>query len=416
MEAADCIVIGAGPAGLFCAIHAAAPECRVIILEKNARPGAKLLLAGSGQCNITHDGEIRDFLTHYGNHGRFLRTALMSFSNKDLVEFFYERGLGMETEKNGKIFPSTRKSDDVLEILRDECTKRGVSIRYSEPVQDLIRAGDGFRITTENGEYQARTIVLATGGASYQKTGSTGDGYRLAGALDQPVTERAPALTPVIIREYPFADLAGISFENLPFTVWRSGRKAGTWRGDILFTHTGLSGPGILDASRDIRAGDVIRISFAGDLTRETFAGELTGLVQANGPRLVRTIMAGFPVPDRLLKKILLLSGIPDDLTCAHLTAKQRSLLIACCTEFPLTVDRLGDFSIAMATRGGVALDDVNQKTMESKCVPGLFFAGEVLDIDGDTGGYNLQAAFSTGYCAAMGIRAACNQPPNRSA
>lgn len=415
MEAADAIVIGAGPAGLFCAIHAAVPGYRIIILEKNARPGAKLLLAGSGQCNITHGGEIRDFLTHYGNHGRFLRSALMSFSNRDLVEFFHERGLAMETEKNGKVFPETRNSGDVLEILLDECRKCGVIIRYGEPVRELLRAEEGFRITTGSGVYQAKSVVIATGGASYQKTGSTGDGYRLAGALDQPVTETAPSLAPVLIREYPFADLAGISFENLPFTVWRSGRKAGSWHGDILFTHTGLSGPGILDASRDIRAGDVIRIAFAGDRTREIFTDELTGLVQANGPRLVRILLAGFSVPDRLQKKILSLAGIPEDLTCAHLTSKQRSQIIAYCTEFPLTVDRLGDFSIAMATRGGVALDDVNQKTMESKCVPGLFFAGEVLDIDGDTGGYNLQAAFSTGYCAAMGLRASLGDISNRS-
>ncbi len=170
-------------------------------------------------------------------------------------------------------------------------------------------------------------------------------------------------------------------------------------------THTGLSGPGILDVSRDIRAGDVIRVSFAGDLSRGSFADRLAGLVQANGPRLVRTVMARFPIPDRLLKKILSLSGIPDNLTCAHLTARQRSLLVTNCTEFPMSVATLGDFSVAMVTRGGVALEGVNQKTMESKHVPGLFFAGEVLDIDGDTGGYNLQAAFSTGHCTAMGVR-----------
>ncbi len=399
------VIIGAGPAGLFCAIHAAGPGRRVLVLEKNGQPGNKLLLSGSGQCNITHAGAIRDFLSRYGSHGTFIKPSLLGFSNDDLIRFFEGRGLAMETEESGKVFPKTRSSADVLKVLLRECRDRGVELHCGEPVTGIEKVPDGFFVTTEKDTVHARVVVLTTGGASYPKTGSTGDGYRFAALLGQPVTDRAPALTPVIVRDYPFAGLAGISCAGALFSVWRDGKKTGEYRGDVLLTHTGLSGPGILDASRDIRAGDVIRVSFAGDLSRESFADRLADLVQANGPRLVRTVMAGFPIPDRLLKKILSLSGIPDNLTCAHLTARQRSQLATNCTEFPMSVAALGDFSIAMATRGGVALDGVDRKTMESKLVPGLFFAGEVLDIDGDTGGYNLQAAFSTGYCAAMGIR-----------
>jgi predicted Rossmann fold flavoprotein len=223
--------------------------------------------------------------------------------------------------------------------------------------------------------------------------------------LGQPVTDIAPALTPVIVRNFPLADLAGISFENIPFTLWHEGKKAGSFQGDILITHTGLSGPGILDASRHFSDGDILRISFAGATTRESFDRELAGLLQAQGTRLVRTAMAGLRIPERLVRRILDLSGVPDDLTGAHLTAVQRKEIVTRCTEFPFVIDRPGDFSVAMATRGGIALGDVNPGTMESKRVPGLFFAGEVLDIDGDTGGYNLQAAFSTGYAAAMAIR-----------
>jgi len=405
MDPYDVAVIGGGPAGLFCAIHAASPSCRVVLFEKNEQPGKKLLLSGTGQCNITHAGEIRDFLTRYGDHGKFVKPALMGFSNTDLIQFFSERGLMMETEKSGKVFPKSRSAADVLSLLLGECRVQGVEIRCGEPVIGVEKNADGFLITTGTGAYPARAVVLTTGGASYPKTGSSGDGIRLAAGLGQPVTALAPALTPVTVRDYPFADLAGISFEDLPFTHWHDGKKTGTFRGDILFTHTGLSGPGILDASRYFTAGDTLRVSFAGKIPRESFDRDLTALLQAQGTRLVRTAMAGLHLPDRLLRKILKLSGVPDDLTCAHLTAAQRKEIVTRCTEFPFVIDRLGDFSVAMATRGGIALESVNQKTMESKIVPGLFFAGEVLDIDGDTGGYNLQAAFSTGYAAAMALR-----------
>jgi len=405
MDVYDVAVIGGGPAGLVCAIHAAAPGKRVVVFEKNAEPGRKLLLSGTGQCNITHAGEVRDFLSRYGDHGKFVRPSLMAFSNNDLIRFFSERGLAMETEKNGKVFPKTRSAADVLGLLLRECHAKSVELRYGEPVIGLEKEADRFLIRTGTVSYAARSVVLTTGGASYPKTGSTGDGCRLAAALGQPVTGTAPALTPVIVRDYPFADLAGISFEDIPFTLWHEGKKTGSFCGDVLFTHTGLSGPGILDPSRYFAAGDVLRVSFAGNISRESFDRDLAGLIHSHGTRLVRTALAGLPLPERLLRKILALAGVPDELTCAHLTAPQRKEIVTRCTEFPFVIDRPGDFSIAMATRGGIALESVNQKTMESKLVPGLFFAGEVLDIDGDTGGYNLQAAFSTGYAAAMAIR-----------
>jgi predicted Rossmann fold flavoprotein len=397
-------IIGAGPAGLFCAIHAAAPGRRVVLFEKNTEPGRKLQLAGSGQCNITHAGEIPAFLTRYGNHGRFLKPALMGFSNAALVRFFTDHGLAMVTEENGKIFPKTRSSADVLRLLTQECGEHGVEIRCGEPVTGLTKAVDTFSITTDKGTYRATNLVITTGGASYPKTGSAGDGYRLAATLGQPVTEITPALAPLLVRPFPFASLSGISFEGMRFSVWRDGRKISDHTGDVLFTHLGLSGPGILDASRAIRPGDVIRLSFVGAMRREEFAADIAKRAADNTGWQVSTILAKYPIPERLNRKLLKLSGIPEDLKCSQFSAEKRNALIANCTEFPLAVERLGDFAIAMATRGGVALDQVNPKNMESKLVPGLFFAGEVLDIDGDTGGYNLQAAFSTGHCAAVGI------------
>ncbi len=405
MERSDVVVIGAGPAGLFCAIHAAAPGTRVLVLEKNERLGAKLLLSGSGQCNITHDGEIREFILHYGDHGKFIKPSLMAFTNRALTAFFNERGLPMVTEETGKIFPQTKSAEDVLEILLAECRKRGVVIRCNESVQAITRQEGLFTITTGSDQYLAQTVVITTGGRSYPKCGTTGDGYRLAETLGQPVTEIAPALAPLLIRPFPFASLSGISFEQMLFSVWRGGKKIAEHTGDVLFTHLGLSGPAILDASRGIRPGDVIKLSFVGPLRREEFAAEIAKRAAENTSWQVSTILAKYPVPERLNRKLLKLAGIPEDLKCAHFSGEMRSALVTNCTEFPLTVERLGDFAVAMATRGGIALEQVNQKTLESKIVPGLFFAGEVLDIDGDTGGYNLQAAFSTGYCAGQGIR-----------
>jgi predicted Rossmann fold flavoprotein len=405
MTDADVVVIGAGPAGLFCAIHAAAAGSRVLLLEKNSRPGAKLLLAGSGQCNISHDGDIREFVTHYGDHGKFIRPALMSFTNRDLMTFFQDRGLAMMAEKDGKVFPETRRSADVLELLLAMCRKHGAAIRCGEPAMRIARTGENFTVTTGTGTYSSASVVITTGGAAYPQCGTTGDGYRLAASLGQPVTETAPALTPLLIRPFPFAALMGQSFEQMHFSLWRGGKKVADYTGDVLFTHLGLSGPGILDASRWIQPGDIVRLSFVGSMRREEFAADIAKRAAENPNWQVGTILAKYPLPERLNRKLLKISGIPEDHKCAHFSAAQRTALVTNCTEFPLTVAELGDYKIAMATRGGIALDSVNAKTMESKIVPGLFFAGEVLDIDGDTGGYNLQAAFSTGYLAALGIR-----------
>lgn len=405
MEQYDVVVIGAGPAGLFCALQAALPGHCILLLEKNKSPGTKLLLSGSGQCNITHGGEIRDFLSHYGDHGKQVRPALFGFSNQDLIGFFSERGLSMITEDNGKVFPQTRRSADVLAILVHECRERGVVLRCDEPVTGVTRSPQGFEIDTPVATYRTMVLVITTGGVSYPHTGSTGDGYRFSESLGQPVTKTAPALTPLRIRNYPFAELSGISFECMHFTVWRAGKKIADTTGDVLFTHLGLSGPGILDASRNIQADDEIRLSFVGHLKQEEFAADLIKRAGKNRTWQLKTLLAEYPIPERLNRILLALSGIPPDLTCAHFSAAQRSKLIMNWTQFPLTVSEPGDYSIAMVTRGGVALDGVNLKTMESRIIPNLFFAGEVLDIDGDTGGYNLQAAFSTGFLAARSIR-----------
>jgi predicted Rossmann fold flavoprotein len=367
-------------------------------------PGTKLLLSGSGQCNITHDGGIENFLSHYGVHGIFLKPALLAFSNRALVEFFTQHGLRMVTDENGKVFPKTRRSADVLELLISICNDCGVILYTGEPVNEIIRTNKLFEITTGRAVYRSTFLLIATGGASHPATGSTGDGYRLAAGMGHTITEIAPALTQLSIREFPFGDLCGISFSAMQFSVWRQGSKVFEKTGDILFTHKGLSGPGILDCSRSVRSGDIIRLSFVGARHRDRFAHEFIERIHAHGSRRIKSVLSSYNIPERLVRKIMVLCNIPSDCTCAHLSAPLRSQLIMHLSDFPLTVGVPGDFSVAMVTRGGVSLDEVNPKTMESRKVKNLFFAGEVLDVDGDTGGYNLQAAFSTGMLAARSI------------
>ncbi|MDD3857628.1 MAG: NAD(P)/FAD-dependent oxidoreductase [Methanoculleus sp.] len=398
------VIIGGGPAGLFCALRAAGEGRNVVLFEKKPAPGRKLLVAGSGQCNITHDGEIAGFLTHYGDHGAFLRPALMNFTNRDLIAFFAAHGLPMKAEPGGKVFPETRRSADVLAVLLAECAARGADLRCGEPVRTVERESDGFIIRTEKAVVRAGVLVIATGGASYPATGSTGDGYAFARALGQPVTEVAPALAPVYVEAYPFADLAGISFANIALAVYRGGKRVRRQTGDLLFTHTGLSGPGILDLSRAILPGDELRVTFLSGMNAEEVRKRVAGAVAAGGPRQVKTVLGDLPLPERFVRRLLEIAGVSPGETCARLPKKSRNAIIASLAEFPFTVARLGGFDEAMATRGGVALEGINPKTMGSKTVEGLYCIGEVLDIDGDTGGYNIQAAFSTAALAARHI------------
>ncbi|WP_292521825.1 NAD(P)/FAD-dependent oxidoreductase [Methanoculleus sp.] len=398
------MVIGGGPAGLFCALRAAGEGRQVVVYEKKPAPGRKLLVAGSGQCNITHDEEIANFLSHYGEHGKFLRPALMNFTNRDLIAFFADRGLAMQTEPGGKVFPETRRSADVLAILLAECAARGVEIRCNDPVQDVERDAAGFLVTAETGTVRADVLVIATGGASYPATGSTGDGYAFARALGQPTTEVAPALAPVYPADYPFADLAGVSFQGITLTLYRDKRRVARQIGDLLLTHTGLSGPGILDLSRAVRPGDVLRVTFLPEATAEAARDRVTAAIAAGGARQVKTVLADFPLPERFVRRLLDLAGVPPGETAAQIKKQARTAVAAAIAEFPFTVARVGGFNEAMATRGGVALSGINPKTMASKTVPGLYCIGELLDIDGDTGGYNLQAAFSTAALAARDI------------
>lgn len=397
----DCIVVGAGPAGLFCAINAGLAGLSVLVLEKNASAGRKLLASGSGRCNLTNAATVDEFLLRYGGASRFVKPAILGFSNKDLMAFFSERGVSLVEMNDGKIFPVSQNSRDILKILLDEAARVGVEIRYGSPTESVARDGDLFVARSGGEEFRSVNLLLSTGGKSYPGTGSTGDGYRFAKELGHSIAETAPALAPLVIEDYAFAECAGVSLKDAFFSVVRDGKEIARASGDVLFTHKGLSGPGILDSSRLVRAGDEILLRLTGTLVEAEVERAILDASDNAGKRTVKVFVCSLGIPERLALVVLSLCGIDGATVIARLGRESRKRLLRELDAMPFRVAGLGGYEEAMATRGGVSLSEVNPKTMESRFVRGLYFAGEILDVDGDTGGFNLQFAFSSGKLAA---------------
>jgi predicted Rossmann fold flavoprotein len=403
----DVLIVGAGPAGLFTAIHAAEKFEKVLILEKQPDPGRKLLLTGSGQCNFTNIRPIQEFHEAYGDHGHFLKPALFHFTNKDAIAFFKQYGVEpVVVEENGKVFPKSRQAGDILNLLLSLCEKRNVEIRFRERVTRLtMQANRVSQVYSATGEYQARNVVIATGGKSYPGTGSTGDGYSLAQSLGHSLIPPRPGLTPFYIKNFSLAELTGISFKDLKVTLWREGKKLKTLSGALLLTHQGISGPVVHDLARFARGGDWVKLSFVPFENAEEFKQEWLADLEQNGRVKTRTWFKKYHLAGALVRKIMLLADANPAGSVAELSREKRLALLRLATAFPLEIESLGDFNVAMVTCGGVPLKEVNSKTMESRLVKGLYFAGEVLDIDGDSGGYDLQAAWSTAALAAHAMK-----------
>jgi len=396
----DVIIIGAGPAGLFSAANI--ENKKVLIIEKNKRPGRKLLLTGAGQCNYTNNCAINEFFDRYGDKGRFIKPALYNFTNQETIDFFKKRGLRSIIREDDKVFPSSLKAIDVLNVLIDSVNH--AQMLLNTRVERVSYDADKklFYIKTHAFAYAAYNLIIATGGKSYPDTGSTGAGYEFAASLGHSVVEPKPALTPIYVENYQFGELSGVSFKNIKLSLFKNNKKTKEFAGDFLFTHINISGPVIINNSRYMEAGDIIKINFTAFSNEDDFRSFFESLIQSKTS--IKTALKDLALPRRFVEKALEICGIDENLPCSQLSKIQRNSLIQMFSAHPMKIIKLGDYNIAMVTKGGVSTSEVNSKTMESKKIPGLYFTGEVLDYDGDTGGFNIQAAFSTAKLAADAI------------
>jgi predicted Rossmann fold flavoprotein len=397
VEKFEQIIIGAGAAGLFAAAHS---KLKTLVLEKKSEAGNKLLISGQGRCNFTHSGQISLFFAHYGNNSTFIKQVLKKYTNQQLIQFLENQGLKIFEDKNGKLFPESGNASDILDILTCNCHKNNHKFLYNQAVLDISYVDGLYKITTKTDSFLGKKVLIATGGKSYPSTGSTGDGYELAEKFGHTIIEPKPALSPVYIKNYQFREIAGVSLNNCQINLYRKDKKLAKHFGHMVFTHNGLSGPGILDFSRYMESLDILKLNICG-ISIEELNSMFLEEVKNNGKSTIQTFLRQFEIPKALLRILLEQVKIEPAEKIGNLNKEQRKQLIEKFCECPFEIEKIAGFNVAMCTTGGVSVNEINPKTMESKLQPGLFFAGEVIDIDGDTGGYNLQAAFSTGYIAA---------------
>ncbi|MBN2467160.1 MAG: NAD(P)/FAD-dependent oxidoreductase [Deltaproteobacteria bacterium] len=399
-------VIGGGPAGLIAAGQAAEAGGETILLEKMNRCGRKLCITGKGRCNITNVANVADFIDHFGTKGRFLRQAFSRFFTPELMGFFEERGLALITERGGRVFPASGKASDVLHVLLKWLRQCGVGIKYSSRVDDLL-TGNGriAGVVCRGGRISCDAVILATGGASYPATGSTGDGYRLAESVGHSIVPIRPALVPLETLGDAAKEMAGLTLRNVVVQLLVNGRKGKKAFGEMTFAAFGVTGPVILTVSGAavdaLRAGDAVALSIdlKPALDEKKLDARLLRDFSSRSREGFSSLLRGL-LPAEMVPVCLRFTGIAPDRTAGIVTAAERRRLRAWLKDFRLEVTGHRPFTEAIITAGGVNSGEIDPRTMESRRTKGLFIAGELLDVHADTGGYNLQAAFSTGWVA----------------
>jgi hypothetical protein len=401
----DAVVIGAGAAGLVVAIHAAERGRRVLLLEKSRKPGVKILMSGGTRCNITHDCDARGIVAAFGPNGKFLHSALAALGPRETVALFEAEGVATKVEETGKVFPVSDRAVDVLEALLRRLKRSGATLTVGEPVQRLQTLPDGgFRVATPLREVTAEKVVVTTGGKSYPGCGTTGDGYAFAAQFGHAIVPTRPALVPLTVQPAWVGELRGITLPDVQLKVVEEAKPLSARRGSVLFAHFGLTGPAPLDVSRAVSghpkpAGLTLEADLLPGEPEPQFDEFVRVETAAQGKKQLAVVLAD-KLPRRVCDQLLTLAGLPPDRKAAALSKVERQKLVAGAKRLRLPLRGTLGFEKAEVTAGGVALDGVDSRTMQSKRQPGLYFAGEVLDLDGWIGGYNFQAAWSTGWLA----------------
>ncbi|NCQ10557.1 MAG: NAD(P)/FAD-dependent oxidoreductase [Bacteroidetes bacterium] len=402
----DVIVVGAGPSGLLAAGRAAERGCKVLLLEKMRQAGRKLLITGKGRCNITNNAPIGEFITHVFPNGRFLRNAFSNFFSQDIIELLQRYGVESMLERGGRYFPASNSSADVLQGLLSWVKELKVEIRCGYRVEKLIADDNMIQGLRANGElFYARNIILATGGKSYPATGSNGEGYELARGVGHSINRVMPALVPLETEGSIAQKLQGLNLKNVRAVVWSNGKKMGEDFGEMIFTHFGLSGPIILTLSRIVveelhKKNQVeVTIDLKPALDDQKLDNRLIRDLNEHGKKKLGNIFQ-FWLPASMVPVFIELLEIDPEKECHQVSAKERKQILHLLKNFRFKISHHRSFKEAIITAGGVATDEISPKNMESKLVKGLFFAGEMIDLDAETGGYNLQIAYSTGWLA----------------
>lgn len=404
------IVVGGGAAGAMAAIAAARSGSWTTLFEKNEKIGKKLFITGKGRCNVTNACETEELFDNVVSNGKFLYSAFYSFDNNSTMDFFEQAGCMLKTERGDRVFPKSDHSSDVIAALNRELSERGVEVFLHTPVKEILleERPDGKRVRgvrlADGREEPADSVVVATGGISYESTGSTGDGYRFAERAGHKLAEAKPALVPFNIQEPFCRDMMGLSLKNVSVSLSCDGKELYQGFGEMLFTHFGVSGPLILTASsyyakRACGKRAVLRLDLKPALTEEQLDRRILRDFEENRNRLFKNALGGL-FPAKMIPVMVALSGIDPEKKVNEVTREERKGLVSLIKGLPMTVTGCRNFSEAIITQGGVSVKEINPSTMESKIVKGLYFAGEVLDLDALTGGFNLQIAWSTGHLA----------------
>lgn len=402
------IVVGGGPAGMMAAAVAAENGGRVTLLEKKEKPGKKLKITGKGRCNITSALDRENFISGYAGNGRFLYSALNEFSNRDLIEFFNRHGVATVVERGQRVFPASNRAEDVVTVLHKNMLDNGVEVICPRRVEGIkIEASQVVGIKVEGELMLCQAVIIATGGMSYPGTGSTGDGYAWAQAAGHHLVKPRPGLVPLVVEEEWVKKLQGLSLKNVRAQACRlNGSKINEEFGEMLFTHFGVSGPIILSMSRDVgeilyqqRESVRLLIDLKPALSEEKLDERLQRDLSRYSRRQFKNSLDDL-LPQKLIPVIVELSGIDGNKESNQISRNERHRLLELLKGLELTINGTRPIAEAIVTAGGVDVKQINPKTMESKLVKGLYFAGEIIDVDGYTGGFNLQAAFSTGYLA----------------